>query len=188
MKKFVYATRNINTEKWLVQENDVWILDEKYWDMHHVFFLNIWDSVLLEDSDFSSFDVDTTWDEYEKKICNVCQKLIITTHFQKNQNGKNNRTVRRPSCNDCRKIIDGTSIPSSIKREWYSKRPHKEPFECPVCQKRTIAWVTSKIVLDHNHDTWEVRWWICDSCNTGLWRFKDDIDLMSKAIDYLSNY
>lgn len=188
MKQFVYAKREIVTKIWIVNENDVWIFDEHYSDGHHIFFLWLRDSVLLNDDEFELFDVDQTWDAFEKKICNVCQKLQPTVFFQKNQNWKNNRTVRRPSCNDCRKVIDWENMSSKDKNYWYKKRPNIEPFECPVCQKRTIAWVTSKVVLDHDHNTGKIRWRICDSCNTWLWRFKDDIDLMKRAIDYLAHF
>ena len=34
----------------------------------------------------------------------------------------------------------------------------------------------------------EARAWICDSCNTGLGRFKDDILMLEKAIAYLKRY
>ena len=60
-------------------------------------------------------------------------------------------------------------------------------LECPICKKKTIPGITSKVVLDHNHNTGEPRAWICDSCNTGLGRFKDDINLLQCAIDYLKS-
>ena len=51
-----------------------------------------------------------------------------------------------------------------------------------------VPGVTSKVVLDHNHITGKPRAWICDSCNTGLGRFKDDIKTMEDAIAYLKKY
>ena len=39
--------------------------------------------------------------------------------------------------------------------------------------------------LDHNHGTGEFRGFLCDSCNTGLGKFRDDPDLLARAIDYL---
>ena len=52
-------------------------------------------------------------------------------------------------------------------------------------EKITIPGVTSKVVLDHDHNTGKPRAWICDSCNTGLGRFKDRVELLQNAIDYL---
>ena len=49
----------------------------------------------------------------------------------------------------------------------------------------TIAGVTSKVVLNHDHGTGVPSGWICDSCNTGLGRFKDDPEILRNAIRYL---
>jgi hypothetical protein len=40
-------------------------------------------------------------------------------------------------------------------------------------------------VVDHNHDTGEVRGILCHSCNTALGRFGDDVWLLQAALDYL---
>jgi hypothetical protein len=48
--------------------------------------------------------------------------------------------------------------------------------------------ITGNLVKDHDHKTGKAREWICDSCNTGLGRFKDDVKLMQIAIDYLKKY
>ena len=69
--------------------------------------------------------------------------------------------------------------------EWNKNKPQYVPFECPICAKRTIAGVTSKVVLDHNHRNGEARGWVCDSCNTGIGRFKDDIELIKRAIKFI---
>lgn len=42
-----------------------------------------------------------------------------------------------------------------------------------------------KACVDHNHQTGKVRGLICNNCNTGLGRFKDNIELLREAIKYL---
>ncbi|MDE0324591.1 MAG: endonuclease VII domain-containing protein [Candidatus Poribacteria bacterium] len=70
-----------------------------------------------------------------------------------------------------------------------ARRPSDQTvFICPICEKRTIVDVTAKIVADHDHDTGEGREWICDSCNTGLGRFKDNIAILETAIEYLRRF
>ena len=133
-----------------------------------------------------TFKPTETGDQCKKKVCNRCNRLLPISLFQKNQHGKNNRTVRQ-SCNDCRNLIDGTPVPTKIKREWEAKKPHMEIWQCPICNKKTIPGLTSKVVLDHDHRTGIPRAWICDSCNTGLGRFKDDTEVMKKAIEYLED-
>lgn len=133
----------------------------------------------------SVFNPEETGDAFDKKVCNVCHKLLETNQFDLNQNGKNNRPIRRPSCHECRKKIDGVPLSTKDKKQWEKLKPYYEPFTCPICQKTTIAGLTSKVVLDHNHDNGKARGWICDSCNTGIGRFKDDIALLKQAIHFL---
>ena len=66
------------------------------------------------------------------------------------------------------------------------RRPGKgEPFKCPICQKRSIVGVSAKIVADHDHNTGNIRDFICDSCNTGLGRFKNGKDCLKDVLAYL---
>lgn len=61
-------------------------------------------------------------------------------------------------------------------------------FVCPICEKGSIPDITANLVIDHNHDNGTAREWLCDSCNTGLGRFKDNVELLEKAINYLKKY
>ena len=45
--------------------------------------------------------------------------------------------------------------------------------------------VTAHIVADHDHNTGNIRDFICDSCNTGLGRFKNGENYLHNAIEYL---
>lgn len=65
-------------------------------------------------------------------------------------------------------------------------RPKKGSlFECPICNRISIAGVTAKVVADHDHHTGNIRDFICDSCNTGLGRFKNGKNYLHNAIRYL---
>jgi hypothetical protein len=39
---------------------------------------------------------------------------------------------------------------------------------------------------DHDHSTMKHRGWLCSACNTGLGKFRDDVQLLNKAINYLN--
>lgn len=39
--------------------------------------------------------------------------------------------------------------------------------------------------IDHNHQTGKVRGLLCHHCNVGLGHFKDNIELLNSALDYL---
>jgi hypothetical protein len=128
--------------------------------------------------------------EYETKICNVCHILKPIEAFDVNQNAKAGQT-RRPSCKECRKVIDGVPLKNSEKKRMEAKEAEiieEGYFICPICKKVSIPNVTASLVIDHDHETGNAREWICDSCNTGLGRFKDSIKLMREAIKYLRKH
>ena len=184
--RFVFVKRNINVAgKTVVEKHDVGIIKSQSEGSALIFFVRVWQEIKLDKKDFEIFDVKKAGDGFPKKICNICHKLLDTTEFARNQNAKNNRPVRRPSCRECRKQLEGVNATPRVKLEWLKKKPHNKPFECPICAKRTIAGITSKVVLDHNHRTGTVRGWVCDSCNTGIGRFKDDIEIIKRAIKFL---
>lgn len=55
---------------------------------------------------------------------------------------------------------------------------------CPIC-KRHQTELKAKLNVDHNHQTGFVRGLLCNSCNQALGAFKDNIDTLQNAIDYL---
>lgn len=185
MNKFVYALRDIQTKSRIIYANEIGVVKDEDDFYYIINFIVLDTNEIVDKSDVKIFNPNKTGDGFSVKVCNICNKLLDTSLFQKNQNGKGNRTIRRPSCDSCRKIIDGTPVSSKDKKQWEQTKPNLEIFECPICKKRTIPGLTSKVVLDHDHKTGRPRGWICDSCNTGIGRFKDDVKLLEEAIKYL---
>jgi RNase P subunit RPR2 len=168
-----------------LSSNDVGIIKEISPYEARLFFIGLNLTISLNQSELLEIDASKYGDAHKEKICNVCHKIFPTTEFDLNQNGKNNRPVRRPSCKNCRKTIDGLPIPTAHKKKWNALKPNLTEFKCPICKKITIPGLTSKVVLNHDHTTGIPTGWICDSCNTGLGRFKDDIQVLEEAINYL---
>jgi len=71
-----------------------------------------------------------------------------------------------------------------ISLEDYNNLMDKQDDCCGIC-KRHKSEFKIKFAVDHNHDTGKVRGLLCGSCNNGLGRFKDSVDLLSNAIKYL---
>ena len=184
--QFVFANKNIAiSNSFNIEKMDVGIVKEKVKSNMYILFIKANKTVEVQRRDINFIDIDKTGDDFTRKICNMCHKLLKISNFQKNQNAKNNRVVRRPSCNNCRKHIDGVKLNAQLRKKFQENKPHKTIFCCPVCKKITIAGVTSKVVLDHNHKTGKPRDWICDSCNTGIGRFKEDSQILRRAIQFI---
>lgn len=81
------------------------------------------------------------------------------------------------------------------KRYWMEKRYGMtlEEFEtrfklqgecCKLCKtiepNHKHGWM-----VDHNHETGEIRGILCNACNVGLGAFKDDPNLLALAMEYL---
>lgn len=61
-------------------------------------------------------------------------------------------------------------------------------FICFICEKWSIVGVMVNLVRDYNYDIGCGREWICDSCNIGFGRFKDNLKFLEKVIEYLKKY
>lgn len=58
----------------------------------------------------------------------------------------------------------------------------KENSVCEICGETT----TKKLRIDHCHKTLVIRGILCNDCNLGIGRFKDDPKLLEAAIAYLN--
>lgn len=54
---------------------------------------------------------------------------------------------------------------------------------CEICHKGL-----DKPVLDHNHETGQVRGVLCGNCNTGIGMLGDSPDILASAITYLRRF
>lgn len=56
----------------------------------------------------------------------------------------------------------------------------KAEFKCQICKEEEV-----ELVIDHNHDTGKVRGMLCRYCNLALGHFKDSLERLESAINYL---
>ncbi len=182
---FITLTEDIDN----VRKNSIGVIEEIIGnDNYKVFFIGLRQEIVLEGHFIKFLDIKQTGKPYEYKVCNVCHILKKDYEdFEINQTDAQGRKTTRPSCRDCRVGIDGVKLLSSEKKRMNLVKPQKF-FVCPICEKGSIPDVTANVVIDHNHDNGKARDWLCDSCNTGLGRFKDNISLLEKAIRYLQQY
>lgn len=182
---FVIATRSING----IVINSVGIINSVLQEGALVCFIGVNEVVRAPFNFLRVIDVEKTGKGYPYKICNICHILKPMDGFDRNQTDAKGNFTTRPSCKVCRKDIDGQKLTAAERKKMNVRKPRdKTVFVCPICEKRTIVGITAKIVADHDHGTGKGREWICDSCNTGLGRFKDDIAFFEKIIDYLKQF
>lgn len=66
----------------------------------------------------------------------------------------------------------------------YNLMLSKQDCKCLLCGKSHDKEKFG-LVVDHCHNTKKVRGLLCHDCNTGLGKFKEDPELLKKAINYL---
>jgi rRNA maturation endonuclease Nob1 len=108
------------------------------------------------------------------RVCRVCkenkpiEEMVIAVTSTKKIHYK---SVCRPCQSISQKITSRLKIDNPYPDENY---------RCPICGGDSPKWY-----LDHDWKTGAFRSWLCNSCNIGLGQFRDDIDLLNKAIAYL---
>lgn len=83
---------------------------------------------------------------------------------------------------------------AAIKRKYgleantYIALLQKQNFKCAICNKKEVITNKTKtwnLAIDHDHTNGKVRGLLCSQCNLGLGKFKDDITLLQRAVNYL---
>lgn len=72
-----------------------------------------------------------------------------------------------------------------ISHEQFDVLVAKQNNECAICAKSGLTERSGYLSIDHDHSTGKIRGLLCDGCNVGLGKFKDDIEELRKAITYL---
>jgi hypothetical protein len=115
----------------------------------------------------------TLWGEEvtESKECIYCKKEKPLTDFPKHVAYRDNLDSR---CRTC--IKEQTNLRKKI----LMTAPPK-PKHCECCGTET------NLVMDHCHDTDKFRGWLCDNCNLGISKFKDNLPGIMMAVRYLES-
>ena len=98
------------------------------------------------------------------KHCKKCGITKEDTEFRTRGEGKNYRKLLYSHCKECEKKIN------AHLRELHKHAPPKSK-SCNMCGKET-----SRLMLDHDHQTDKFRGWLCDNCNRGLSHLGDNLE------------
>jgi len=100
--------------------------------------------------------------------CKLCS-YINRKRYKNNPNLEWNRNLKRRY---------------GIDKKIYEKLLKSQKGRCKIClNKETRA---RRLSVDHDHKTGRVRGLLCNKCNLGLGKFKDNINLLKKAVKYLN--
>ena len=76
-----------------------------------------------------------------------------------------------------------------ITTQQYSEILESQGGGCAICGAPPPIDTRKKhLVVDHNHETGEVRGLLCDTCNRGLGLLGDNLHTLCSAVDYLLKY
>lgn len=70
---------------------------------------------------------------------------------------------------------------NNMSLEKYNEMMTAQRGRCAICNV-----ITSQLVVDHCHSSGETRGLLCSHCNWGLGHFKDNPEVLERAISYLS--
>lgn len=73
-----------------------------------------------------------------------------------------------------------------ISPEDYNRMFEAQEGKCLICGTHQND-LKKKLFVDHCHHTNKVRGLLCAECNLGLGKFKDDLYLVTKAMEYLQD-
>lgn len=80
-----------------------------------------------------------------------------------------------------KKKFDGLTI------EEYEAKELVQGGKCGICATGEPGG-RGRWAVDHCHKTGRVRMLLCQRCNTGIGFFRDDVDLIQRALDYLKKF
>lgn len=127
--------------------------------------------------------------------CTKCDSYKPLDDFLDSKEGFNGKN---PHCRECRRAYNEKTRARRalrMKRRNYgvSETEYLAMWEqqggvCAICGKpetKVHKGAPVLMAVDHNHQTGKVRGLLCYVCNLGLGIFRDDRDLIQRAVDYL---
>lgn len=113
-----------------------------------------------------------------------CSKCKIEQDLENFTKSRYSASGYRQMCRQCRNT-HRTVIRKTHKH--YQEMLRAQGNGCALCGKSEDE-NGQRLAIDHNHTTHQVRALLCRSCNTGIGAFKEDKELLNKAIEYINTW
>lgn len=135
------------------------------------------------------------------KICTVCKEEKPLDEFYNVKRSKDGKSYRCKECDnkagkaykelhrDRVKILHRNArdrYRHGIEPEDYERMHTEQNGVCAIClQEAPINVQHQRLVIDHCHTTGKIRGLLCHKCNQALGLFKDNVNYLANAIEYL---
>jgi hypothetical protein len=139
----------------------------------------------------------------DKKVCKKCNvvKVLIGNFYKRNQS----KDGYEHTCIQCRRKANAIAHQAryspnkrrdqhllkkyNINQAAYILMLIKQDSKCAICGNADNGRVTDQFfVVDHCHSTGLIRGLLCHPCNTALGGFRDNVNSLRNAIDYLERF
>lgn len=125
-------------------------------------------------------------EETESKVCTKCEIVKTTGDFFTDKEKKDKLTSWCKTCMMKRQKIYKLFYKYGITKDVYDSFYDEQHGCCAICGIHQSD-LKQSLSVDHDHRTGRIRGLLCCDCNFGLGRFKDDLDILKKAIMYIAN-
>ena len=125
--------------------------------------------------------------QYIKRSCLQCEYTKRVEYGRIHKDRQN--ALRKIKSSPEKYRNDNLRSKYGIGQEEYDQLLASQGGACAICGTTKTSYHKSgreiSLTVDHNHATGEIRGLLCGSCNRGLGDFRDSIDSLAKAINYL---
>jgi hypothetical protein len=131
------------------------------------------------------------------KTCSKCGTVKCSSKFNKDASKKDGLDSK---CKECKRRSyeytdemylrnkrNNLKSKFNLTLEEYNCMFEEQKGCCAICNKHQSE-LSRSLAVDHSHSNGHVRALLCQSCNTALGKFKDSINMLNKAINYLDTY
>ena len=121
------------------------------------------------------------------KYCSKCKIVKPLFEFNIKSNGRKLAQSHCIECDNKKNKENGIFRDFGITLKDYDKMLEKQNGGCKICGTKEIGHKRQgRFCVDHNHKTGKIRGLLCTNCNRLLGAAKDDIEILTKAITYLT--
>lgn len=139
----------------------------------------------------------------DTRFCRLCEQTLPIASFRIRDA---RRGTYRTECHECFKAVARARYHADPEKHRdrmrrtnyglplgeYDRKNAEQRGRCAICgEVETSLHFNGKsrqLFVDHHHATGQVRDLLCMRCNMGIGQFRDDPELLRKAIDYLNKH